>query len=79
MDQLINGVANESKVGYWSFTSSVQTQIAKDVELMNSGVVNGELAFLYESRYWTGWPESAVAEGASEFGDWGNSSLKITP
>lgn len=41
MDQLINGVANESKVGYWSFTSSVQTQIAKDVELMNSGVVNG--------------------------------------
>ncbi|WP_253593528.1 filamentous hemagglutinin N-terminal domain-containing protein [Burkholderia multivorans] len=41
VDQLINGVANESKVGYTSFTSSVQTQIAKDVELMNSGVVNG--------------------------------------
>lgn len=38
-----------------------------------------KLAFLYESRYWTGWPESAVAEGASEFGDWGNGSLKITP
>lgn len=41
VDQLINGVANESKAGYWSFTSSVQTQIAKEVELMNSGVVNG--------------------------------------
>ena len=41
VDQLINGVANESKVGYTSFTSSVQTQIAKDVELMNSGAVNG--------------------------------------
>ncbi|MBR7895834.1 hypothetical protein [Burkholderia multivorans] len=41
MDLLINGVANESMVGYTSFTSSVQTQIAKDAELMNSGVVNG--------------------------------------
>lgn len=37
VDQLIDGTANESKVGYTSFTTSVQTQIAKDVELMNSG------------------------------------------
>ncbi|WP_322880961.1 DUF637 domain-containing protein [Pandoraea sputorum] len=40
VDQLINGIANESKVGYTSFTSSVQIQIAKDLELMNSGAVN---------------------------------------
>lgn len=40
VDQLINGVANESKVGYTSLTSGIQTQIAKDVELMNSGAVN---------------------------------------
>ncbi|WP_206957401.1 DUF6862 domain-containing protein [Trinickia acidisoli] len=41
VDQLVDGVANESKVGYTSLTSSVQTQIAKDAELMNSGAVNG--------------------------------------
>jgi hypothetical protein len=37
VDQFVDGVAHESKVGYTSLTSSVQAQIAKDTELLNSG------------------------------------------
>jgi hypothetical protein len=41
IDQLINGIANESKVGYTSLTSRISTQIAKDVELMQTGQIQG--------------------------------------
>lgn len=41
VDQLVNGVANESKVGYTSLTSDISRQISKDVELINMGQVNG--------------------------------------
>lgn len=41
VDQFANGIANESKVGYTSLTSSVQTQISKDVELMQTQQVGG--------------------------------------
>jgi hypothetical protein len=34
VDQLVNGVANEAKVGYTTLTKSIQTQIAKDAELL---------------------------------------------
>jgi len=40
VDQLADGIANESKVGYQSLTSSNMLQILKDVELVNSGSVN---------------------------------------
>lgn len=40
VDQLANGVANESKVGYQSLTPSIQLQISKDAELLNNGAVN---------------------------------------
>ena len=40
VDQLVNGVANESKVGYTSLTTDVSRQIVKDVELVNTGQVN---------------------------------------
>ena len=41
VDQLVDDVANESKVGYTSLTQSVQTQIAKDTELLQTGSVQG--------------------------------------
>ena len=41
IDQLVNGVANESKVGYQSLTPSIQLQISKDAELLNINVVQG--------------------------------------
>jgi RHS repeat-associated protein len=41
VDQFANGIANESKVGYTSLTTSVQSQISKDVELMQTQQVGG--------------------------------------
>lgn len=41
IDQLANGIANESKVGYQSLTPSISLQISKDAELLNAGRVNG--------------------------------------
>ena len=41
VDQLANGVAYESKVGYASLTPRLQLQIEKDAELLNSGRVAG--------------------------------------
>jgi filamentous hemagglutinin len=41
IDQLVNGVANESKVGYQSLTPTIQLQISKDAELLNNNVVQG--------------------------------------
>jgi filamentous hemagglutinin len=39
IDQLVNGMANESKVGYTTLTKGIQTQIAKDVELKATDAV----------------------------------------
>jgi hypothetical protein len=36
VDQLVNGVAHESKVGYTSLTQDTAKQIAKDMELAQS-------------------------------------------
>lgn len=41
VDQFANGIANESKVGYTSLTPSVQLQISKDVELLQTEQVQG--------------------------------------
>ena len=41
VDQLVNGIANESKVGYTSFTSTIRGQIAKDAELIQTGRIDG--------------------------------------
>lgn len=40
IDQLVEGAANESKVGYQSLTSVNQAQIAKDAELLQAGRVD---------------------------------------
>jgi RHS repeat-associated protein len=49
VDQLVGGVANESKVGYTTLTQSVTTQIAKDAELLNTGQVNGVVWHFFTS------------------------------
>jgi hypothetical protein len=41
VDQLAGGIANESKVGYQSLTPSIQLQISKDAELLNTRAVQG--------------------------------------
>jgi uncharacterized protein RhaS with RHS repeats len=41
IDQLVDGIANESKVGYQTLTQSNQLQILKDVELIQSGQIEG--------------------------------------
>ncbi|WP_167247281.1 hypothetical protein [Acinetobacter sp. Tr-809] len=41
VDQLVGGIANESKVGYTSLTSGVRNQIAKDAELIKSRDIDG--------------------------------------
>ncbi len=43
VDQLVNGVAHESKVGYASLTTSTANQIAKDAELIASGQIRGAI------------------------------------
>ena len=40
VDQFVNGVAHESKVGYTALTASAKTQIAKDTALVKSGQAN---------------------------------------
>lgn len=49
VDQLVNGIANESKVGYTSLTSDIRLQISKDVELMNTGQINGSTWHFFQS------------------------------
>ena len=49
VDQLVNGVANESKVGYTSLTSDISRQIAKDVELMQAKQIQGSTWNFFKS------------------------------
>lgn len=49
VDQLVNGSANESKVGYTTLTSYITVQIAKDAELMKTGQVNGVTWWFFKS------------------------------
>ncbi len=41
IDQLANGIAHESKVGYTTLTERVKTQILKDAELIKTGQIKG--------------------------------------
>ena len=49
VDQLVDGIANESKVGYQSLTQSNQLQILKDVDLIQSGQINGSAWHFFTS------------------------------
>ena len=41
VDQLADGIAHESKVGYTSLNKRIKTQISKDIELINTGQIDG--------------------------------------
>lgn len=49
VDQFVNGMANESKVGYQSLTPSIRLQVMKDVELMETGDIKGSIWNFYRS------------------------------
>jgi RHS repeat-associated protein len=69
IDQLSNGVAYESKVGYTSLTQSVQTQISKDVELIGAGEVNGaEWHFFTSPVTGVGGPSGPLATALNKAG-----------
>ena len=49
IDQLVNGVAHESKVGYTSLTKDIRLQIAKDVELLQTKQISGSTWHFFQS------------------------------
>jgi len=49
VDQFVEGIAHESKVGYTVLTNSIKTQIAKDVELLRRGIVDQVVWHFFES------------------------------
>ncbi|MGO4544173.1 hypothetical protein AB4Z29_05195 [Paenibacillus sp. 2TAB23] len=49
VDQLSNGIAYESKMGYVKYSSRVMTQIKKDAELMESLDINGATWVFFRS------------------------------
>ena len=49
VDRLVDGIAHESKVGATSLTEFVSRQVAKDVELIHSGQVDGAVWHFFRS------------------------------
>ena len=49
IDQLVEGMAHESKVGYTTLTQSVKTQIAKDAELTAGKEIKGAVWHFFKS------------------------------
>lgn len=49
VDQLVGGVANESKVGYTSLTKDIARQIAKDFELVQTGQIKSSTWHFFAS------------------------------
>jgi hypothetical protein len=49
VDQLVNGIANEAKVGYQTLTPEMRLQVMKDVELMQTQQVQGAVWNFYRS------------------------------
>lgn len=49
VDQLVGGIANESKVGYTCLTKSTQLQIAENAELMVTGQVDAVVWHFFRS------------------------------
>ena len=49
VDQFVDGVAHESKVGYQSLTNRIKTQIQKDAELIKTKEIDDATWHFYES------------------------------
>jgi len=67
IDNLAGGVARESKVGLTSLTRRVQTQIAKDVELMERGLVDSVEWHFFPSSTGVG-PTAPLRQALEEAG-----------
>ncbi|MBC7251338.1 MAG: hypothetical protein H5T62_13755 [Anaerolineae bacterium] len=69
VDQLVAGVAHESKVGYTTLTQSVQRQIAKDVELMAAREIKGSVWHFFTSPVTgRGGPSAPLIQALEEAG-----------
>ena len=69
VDQLVNGIAHESKVGYTTLTKSIQRQIAKDVELMATGDIKGSVWHFFKSpATGLGGPSDPLAKALTKAG-----------
>ncbi|WDI00167.1 RHS repeat-associated core domain-containing protein [Paenibacillus urinalis] len=49
VDQLSNGIAYESKMGFVNYSSKVMTQISKDAELLSNGSIDGATWVFFRS------------------------------
>jgi hypothetical protein len=49
VDQLVEGIAHESKVGYQSLTPTIARQIAKDAELIGTHQIEGATWHFFQS------------------------------
>jgi hypothetical protein len=58
VDQVINDVAYESKVGYTALTEDISLQVSKDVELMSKGLVKSVSWVFSPSPITGGWGPS---------------------
>jgi hypothetical protein len=71
--------ANESKVGYQSLTSANRLQIAKDVELMQSGQIQGSAWNFFQSPVTgAGRPSGPLADALRQAGNQRHNSLAMT-
>jgi RHS repeat-associated protein len=69
VDQLVNGVANESKVGYQTLTQNLATQISKDAELIQSGQIQGAAWHFFTSPLTgLGGPSGPLAQALRQAG-----------
>ena len=50
IDQLADGIAHESKVGYTTMTVSIKNQVLKDAELINLGEIDGAHWHFFKSE-----------------------------
>jgi len=69
VDRLVNGVANESKVGYQTLTQNLASQISKDIELIQSGQIQGATwHFLVSPVTGVGGPSGPLAAALRQAG-----------
>jgi hypothetical protein len=67
VDNLAEGVAMEAKVGLISLTRRIRSQIAKDVELMNKGLVDAVQWHFFPGQTGTG-PTAPLRQALEEAG-----------
>ncbi|MGH7023084.1 MAG: RHS repeat-associated core domain-containing protein, partial [Caulobacteraceae bacterium] len=76
VDQLVNGIANESEVGYQSLNQVNRLQILKDADLTESGQISGSTWHFFPSPVTgLGGPSAPLASFLEQNGNRGDSAL----